>query len=61
MCGVLFPFVQLICRQYIIIHVDCILGQWNTTDPVRDSVDIGLDDKAKRCTVQPFHSRSLKF
>ena len=43
----------------LIIYVDCILGQWDTADPLLGSLDTGPDDTAKGRTIQPLYTRSL--
>ena len=52
MCvGFYFSWYKLSVNSSYIVCVDCVLGQRDITDPVHDSVDTGLDDKAKRHTV----------
>ena len=43
----------------LIICADCILGQWDTADPLLGSADTGPDDTAKGRTIQPLHTRLL--
>lgn len=56
---IVFLTLQATVNIHDLIHVDCVLGQWNIIDHLPDSVITGLTDETERHTIWSIHTRSL--
>ena len=56
---IVFLTLQATVNIHDVIHVDCVLGQWNIIDHLPDSVITGHTDETERDTIWSIHTRSL--